>query len=58
MSDPGSQSWLDALWNKMARSPIEPDSYFGASVQLQAMLMASGHYLAASDALSDAGRHH
>ncbi|UQU67501.1 glycosyl hydrolase family 8 [Couchioplanes caeruleus] len=58
MTDPGSQSWLDALWTKMASSSIEPDSYFGASVQLQAMLVASGHYVAASGALSDADRHH
>ena len=45
MTDPGSQSWLDALWAKMASSTLSPDNYFGATVQLQVMIIVSGKYV-------------
>ncbi|WP_457032688.1 glycosyl hydrolase family 8 [Kitasatospora sp. P5_F3] len=35
MTDPGSQAWLDALWNKLAATSITPSTYYGGSVQLQ-----------------------
>ncbi|MEE1770863.1 glycosyl hydrolase family 8 [Streptomyces sp. JV185] len=44
LTDPGSQAWLDALWNKLATTPIDPDLYYGGSVQLQSMIVASGNY--------------
>ncbi|MFC9327091.1 glycosyl hydrolase family 8 [Kitasatospora sp. NPDC057015] len=44
MTDPGSQAWLDALWNKLAATPISPSLYYGGSVQLQSMIVASGNY--------------
>ncbi|MFF3538251.1 glycosyl hydrolase family 8 [Streptomyces sp. NPDC002466] len=44
LTDPGSQVWLDALWDKLATTPIDPDLYYGASVQLQTMIVASGNY--------------
>ncbi|MER5963364.1 glycosyl hydrolase family 8 [Streptomyces sp. NPDC002057] len=44
MTDPGSQAWLDALWNKMLATPIDTGSYFSASIQLQVMITASGNH--------------
>ncbi|MFI5527530.1 glycosyl hydrolase family 8 [Kitasatospora sp. NPDC051853] len=44
MTDPGSQAWLDALWAKMVATPITPSVYYGGSVQLQTMIVASGNY--------------
>jgi endo-1,4-beta-D-glucanase Y len=44
MTDPGSQAWLDALWAKLVATPVDPSIYFGASVQLQSMIVASGNY--------------
>ncbi|MEU0401130.1 glycosyl hydrolase family 8 [Streptomyces sp. NPDC006197] len=44
MTDPGSQAWLDALWNKMLATPIDTSSYFSASIQLQVMITASGNH--------------
>ncbi|MCX4782198.1 glycosyl hydrolase family 8 [Streptomyces sp. NBC_01264] len=44
MTDPGSQAWLDALWNKMLAAPIDTSSYFSASIQLQVMITASGNH--------------
>ncbi|MYS09199.1 hypothetical protein GTW71_22800 [Streptomyces sp. SID6041] len=44
MTDPGSQAWLDALWNKMVATPIDTGSYFSASIQLQVMITASGNH--------------
>ena len=44
MTDPGSQAWLDALWNKMLGTPIDTSSYFSASIQLQVMITASGNH--------------
>ncbi|MFB7469379.1 glycosyl hydrolase family 8 [Kitasatospora sp. NPDC056184] len=43
-TDPGSQAWLDALWNKLVATPIDPSLYYGGSVQLQSMIVASGNY--------------
>ncbi|MGW4650125.1 glycosyl hydrolase family 8 [Kitasatospora sp. NPDC004289] len=44
MTDPGSQAWLDALWAKMVATQITPSVYYGGSVQLQTMIVASGNY--------------
>ncbi|MFJ8431296.1 glycosyl hydrolase family 8 [Kitasatospora sp. NPDC094019] len=44
MTDPGSQTWLDALWSKLVATPISPSTYYGGSVQLQSMIVASGNY--------------
>ncbi|MER8187392.1 glycosyl hydrolase family 8 [Kitasatospora sp. NPDC094015] len=44
MTDPGSQAWLDALWSKLAATAIDPALYYGGSVQLQSMIVASGNY--------------
>ncbi|MFI5747727.1 glycosyl hydrolase family 8 [Streptomyces sp. NPDC051644] len=44
LTDPGSQVWLDALWNKLAATSIDPQLYYGGSVQLQSMIVASGNY--------------
>ncbi|MFF1797032.1 hypothetical protein ACFVXQ_22920, partial [Kitasatospora sp. NPDC058263] len=44
MTDPGSQAWLDALWAKLAGTAIDPALYYGGSVQLQSMIVASGNY--------------
>ena len=44
MTDPASQAWLDALWTKLAATPISPSLYYGGSVQLQSMIVASGNY--------------
>ncbi|GAA0628361.1 glycosyl hydrolase family 8 [Streptomyces crystallinus] len=44
LTDPGSQTWLDALWGKLAATPVDPKLYYGASVQLQSMIVASGNY--------------
>jgi endo-1,4-beta-D-glucanase Y len=44
MTDSGSQAWLDSLWNKLASTPISSSLYYGGSVQLQSMIVASGNY--------------
>ncbi|WUO26704.1 glycosyl hydrolase family 8 [Streptomyces sp. NBC_00287] len=44
LTDPGSQAWLDALWNKMTSTPINTSTYYGGSIQLQSMIVASGNY--------------
>ncbi|MGV9267221.1 glycosyl hydrolase family 8 [Kitasatospora sp. NPDC003701] len=44
MTDPGSQAWLDALWTKLAATAIDGSLYYGSSVQLQSMIVASGNY--------------
>ncbi|MEU9191835.1 glycosyl hydrolase family 8 [Streptomyces hundungensis] len=44
LTDPGSQTWLDALWGKLASSRVDPKIYYGASVQLQSMIVVSGNY--------------
>ncbi|MFF3124986.1 glycosyl hydrolase family 8 [Streptomyces sp. NPDC057908] len=44
LTDPGSQVWLDALWSKLAATSIDPQLYYGGSVQLQSMIVASGNY--------------
>ncbi|MFI6725752.1 glycosyl hydrolase family 8 [Streptomyces atratus] len=44
LTDPGSQAWLDALWSKLAATSIDPQLYYGGSVQLQSMIVASGNY--------------
>ena len=44
MTDSGSQVWLDALWNKLTGTAINSSLYYGGSVQLQSMIVASGNY--------------
>lgn len=44
LTDPGSQAWLDALWKKIAGTSIDSGSYYGGSIQLQSMIVASGNY--------------
>ncbi|WP_406193875.1 glycosyl hydrolase family 8 [Kitasatospora sp. NBC_01560] len=44
MTDPGSQAWLDALWAKLAGTAIDKSLYYGGSVQLQSMIVASGNH--------------
>ncbi|MFJ5122539.1 glycosyl hydrolase family 8 [Kitasatospora sp. NPDC088548] len=44
MTDPGSQAWLDALWSKLAATAVDSSLYYGSSVQLQSMIVASGNY--------------
>ncbi|SER56111.1 glycosyl hydrolase family 8 [Lentzea albida] len=43
-TDPGSQAWLDALWNKMLQTPVDGGSYFSASIQLQVMITVTGNH--------------
>ncbi|ANZ41937.1 hypothetical protein BBK82_44400 [Lentzea guizhouensis] len=43
-TDPGSQAWLDALWNRMLATPISTNTYFGASIQLQVMITVTGNH--------------
>jgi len=45
MSDPGSQAWLDAIWNQLANQK-ESDGYFGDTVSLLAMIVMSGNWWA------------
>ncbi|MEU9106207.1 glycosyl hydrolase family 8 [Streptomyces xanthophaeus] len=46
-TDPGSQAWLDALWNELGATPLDPGSYYGSSIQLQVMIAITGnHWLA------------
>ncbi|WP_214319665.1 glycosyl hydrolase family 8 [Nonomuraea sediminis] len=44
LTDPGSQAWLDALWNKMLATPIDTTGYYSASIQLQTMITVSGNH--------------
>ncbi|HEY5833025.1 glycosyl hydrolase family 8 [Streptomyces sp.] len=44
MTDSGSQAWLDALWTKLVSTGINSSLYYGSSVQLQSMIVASGNY--------------
>ncbi|WP_084955319.1 glycosyl hydrolase family 8 [Thermoactinospora rubra] len=44
MTDPGSQAWLDALWNKMLDTPIDTSSYYSASIQLQVMITVTHNH--------------
>ncbi|MCP2342668.1 glycosyl hydrolase family 8 [Actinomadura rupiterrae] len=43
-TDPGSKAWLDALWGELTATPVDPKLYYGASVQLQSMIVVSGNY--------------
>jgi endo-1,4-beta-D-glucanase Y len=44
LTDPGSQAWLDALWNKMVNTTFTSNDYYSTSIQLQVMIIASGNY--------------
>ena len=47
MTDPAASDWLDSLWTKMADTPAQRRDYYGATIQLQVMLIVSGRYTAA-----------
>jgi endo-1,4-beta-D-glucanase Y len=44
MADPAAQPWLDALWERLAASEVDPGNYFGDTLQLQVMIVVSGNY--------------
>ncbi len=44
MTDSGSQAWLDALWNKMLATPLDPSGYYSASIQLQVMITVTHNH--------------
>ncbi len=44
MCDPASQKWLDALWEKLVRTPAQEDEYYGNTIKLLCMLVASGNW--------------
>ncbi|MER5647432.1 glycosyl hydrolase family 8 [Streptosporangium sp. NPDC002524] len=44
MTDPGSQAWLDALWNKMVNTPFTANDYYSTSIQLQVMITVTGNH--------------
>lgn len=44
--DSDSQDWLDALWEHVVETPIDPNHYFEATVTLQVMLVVSGNFWA------------
>ncbi|MEU8661196.1 glycosyl hydrolase family 8 [Actinoplanes philippinensis] len=44
MTDPAAQPWLDALWERLAASRVDPGHYFGDTLQLQVMIIVSGNY--------------
>jgi len=44
MTDTSSQAWLDALWNKMLTTPVDTNSYYAASIQLQVMITTSHNH--------------
>ena len=46
MADPAGQQWLDALWAKLAASTVDAEKYFGATIQMQVMLVATGNWMA------------
>ncbi|WP_351236973.1 hypothetical protein [Streptomyces sp. NPDC002133] len=45
-ADSGSQARLDALWNKLNATPLDPSGYYGASIELQVMTAITGYWLA------------
>jgi hypothetical protein len=44
LTDPGSQAWVDALWNHMLNTPFGNNDYYSTSIQLQVMIIVSGNY--------------
>lgn len=44
MMSSGQQSWLNALWKYMVNTPIEQGEYFGNTLKLHAMIVASGNW--------------
>ncbi|WP_405017942.1 glycosyl hydrolase family 8 [Kitasatospora sp. NBC_00070] len=43
-TDPSSQAWLDAIWNNLNATPLDPSGYYGASIQLQVMIAITGNH--------------
>jgi endo-1,4-beta-D-glucanase Y len=46
MTDRTGQRWLDALWGRMAGSGVEARNYYGTTIQVQVMLVVTGHWAA------------
>ncbi|GAA3390376.1 glycosyl hydrolase family 8 [Cryptosporangium minutisporangium] len=46
MADPDAQDWLDKLWAKLASNQVKAGNYFGDTIQLQVMIVVTGHYIA------------
>lgn len=44
MTDSGSQTWLDALWNKMLNTSFTANDYYSTSIQLQVMITVTGNH--------------
>lgn len=44
MMSSGNQNWLNALWKYMVGSKLENGDYFGNSLKLHAMIVASGNW--------------
>lgn len=41
---PGQQAWLNALWSDLVAHPLAADDYFGNTVKLLTMIVASGNW--------------
>ncbi len=46
MTDEANQAWLDAIWTRVAESPLGADNYYGNSLKLLSMIVMSGRWLA------------
>jgi hypothetical protein len=48
MADQSNQSWLNAIWQHMAKNPIpnDPDGYFGDTLKMLTMIVMSGNWWA------------
>lgn len=44
MMSPSQQGWLNALWKHMVSTPIDQGEYFGNTLKLHAMIVASGNW--------------
>ena len=41
---PDQQAWLNALWSDLADRPLAADDYFGNTVKLLTLIVASGNW--------------
>jgi endo-1,4-beta-D-glucanase Y len=46
MADPQAGPWLDELWNMLAENTVDSEEYYGATIQLQVMLVVTGNWTA------------
>ena len=44
ITDPGSQTWVDALWTHMLNTSFGSKDYYSTSIQLQVMITVSGNH--------------